>query len=154
VAVATTIERREGKETNSLIICKREHVSTAGRTKESEAPSTLQLFEVPCPSCGESSFNVVFKPSVTHRLLCPKCKVAFYVHVKRDLGVMLLQGDEYKKMLCPSCKGTGRCRTCKGTGEMMCPECRGVGYKKADVYESCGRCGGDGSREVGALFFN
>jgi DnaJ-class molecular chaperone len=85
----------------------------------------------------------VFKPGIMHRLLCPKCKVAFYVHVKRDLGVMLLREDEYKKMLCPSCKGIGRCPTCKGTGEMICPQCEGRGYYQRSRIYPCERCGGD-----------
>jgi RecJ-like exonuclease len=76
--------------------------------------------------------------------------------VKRDLGVVILQGDEYKKMLCPSCKGTGRCPTCKGTGEMMCPECNGKGYYQlpwSSLLHSCGRCGGDGGSRSEEYFF-
>jgi DnaJ-class molecular chaperone len=68
------------------------------------------------------------KPSTTHRLICPKCKTTFYVHVKKDLGIVVLLKDEYKKSLCPDCKGTGKCSTCKGTGEMICPNCGGHGW--------------------------
>jgi uncharacterized protein YbaR (Trm112 family) len=118
-----------------------------------ELPKSLHLFEAPCPNCGESSFNIILKPSTTHRLICPKCKTTFYVHVKKDLGIVVLLKDEYKKSLCPDCKGTGKCSTCKGTGEMICPKCGGQGWfplpRLTDYYSSCGHCGGDGRWLVG-----
>jgi uncharacterized protein YbaR (Trm112 family) len=104
-----------------------------------------ELFEAPCPICGDASFTILLKPGITNRLACPKCKTPFYVHVKKDLGIIVLRQDEYKKAICKECNGTGKCKTCKGTGKMLCPHCNGDGwYVFASKYTSCGICGGDG----------
>jgi len=103
------------------------------REESKELPMELKTFEVPCPNCGESSFNILFRPRITHRLVCPRCKTPFYVHVKKDLGIIVLRGDEYKKARCPECRGTGVCKKCNGTG---CDNCRGSGV--------CPMCGGEG----------
>jgi len=105
-----------------------------------EVPEKLQLFEVPCPECGEGSFNIILKPGILHRLICPQCKKVFYVKIKKDLGVVVLRLDEYKKVRCSECNGTGKCRYCRGTGRKswggVCNECYGTG--------NCPRCGGEG----------
>jgi len=122
--------------------------STVGSKGESEElPMELKTFEVPCPNCGESSFNILFKPRTTHRLICPRCKTPFYVHVKKDLGIIVLREDEYKKAKCPECQRTGVCKKCNGTGEADCPRCGGGGwYYYDDHFYSCIYCGGDGKR--------
>jgi ribosomal protein S27AE len=114
--------------------------STAGK---------YELFEAPCPNCGDASFTILLKPGITNRLVCPKCKTPSYVHVKKDLGIIVLRQDEYKKAICKGCNGTGKCTTCKGTGEMLCPQCNGKGWfvDEYNNYRSCGRCGGDGNYE-------
>jgi ribosomal protein S27AE len=120
--------------------------STAGK---------YELFEAPCPNCGDASFTILLKPGITNRLVCPKCKTTSYVHVKKDLGIIVLRQDEYKKAICKECGGTGKCKTCKGTGEMLCPKCDGKGWREPDLayYESCIICGGDGEGD-GASFFS
>jgi hypothetical protein len=71
------------------------------------------------------------------------------VHVKKDLGIIVLRQDEYKKAICKECGGTGKCKTCKGTGEMLCPQCDGKGWSiERGYHNSCGRCGGDGTFKV------
>jgi len=120
--------------------------STVGSKGESEElPMELKTFEVPCPNCGESSFNILFKPRTTHRLICPRCKTPFYVHVKKDLGIIVLREDEYKKAKCPECQGTGVCKKCNGTGEANCPRCGGEGwYYENRKYYTCFYCSDDG----------
>jgi DnaJ-class molecular chaperone len=113
--------------------------STAGK---------YELFEAPCPICGGASFTILLKSGITNRLVCPNCNTPSYVHVKKDLGIIVLRQDEYKKAICKECGGTGKCKTCKGTGEMLCPECNGKGWFFKRDYKSCGRCGGDGKIKV------
>jgi len=109
------------------------YLTMGSREESKELPMELKTFEVPCLNCGESSFNILLKPRITHRLICPRCKTSFYVHVKKDLGIIVLRGDEYKKARCPECRGTGVCKKCNGTG---CDNCRGSGV--------CPMCGGEG----------
>jgi len=116
------------------------------REESKELPMELKTFEVPCLNCGESSFNILLKPRTIHRLICPRCKTSFYVHVRKDLGIIVLREDEYKKARCPECQGTGVCKKCNGTGETTCPHCNGKGWyvDRYDYHYSCIYCGGDG----------
>jgi ribosomal protein S27AE len=118
--------------------------STAGK---------YELFEAPCPNCGDASFTILLKPGITNRLVCPKCKTPSYVHVKKDLGIIVLRQDEYKKAICKECDGTGKCKTCKGTGKILCPICNGKGWfiERSTYLKSCGICGGDGTIK---LYYN
>ena len=89
-------------------------------------------FEVPCASCGESSFTLILKPGVTHRFRCPKCGKPTYVHISEELAIYVFSEEEK----CPKCNGTGR---------MTCPKCKGLGYYEYDVYYyGCPMCGGHG----------
>ena len=43
-------------------------------------------------------------------------------------------------MICPSCGGSGSCRSCNGSGRITCPACNGMGTEK----QVCNVCGGSG----------
>ena len=89
-------------------------------------------FEVPCASCGESSFTLILKPGVTHRFRCPKCGKPTYVHISEELAIYVFSEEE-------------KCPKCNGTGKMICPKCKGLGYYEEDYYYyGCPMCGGHG----------
>jgi len=117
------------------------------------------VFDVPCPYCGETSFSILLKPNTTHRIICPKCKQTTYVKILEDLSIQVYKKDE----ICPECKGTGY---------VTCPKCGGEGYlvmargyvsddysiyrltepKITRIYDGvimgCPLCGGKGSLKI------
>jgi uncharacterized protein YbaR (Trm112 family) len=115
-----------------------------GVKDEHEIPDKPPLFEVPCPGCSKNSYNVILKPGITHRLICPECRTVFYIHLKKDLGIVVLEREEYSKSLCKNCKGVGKCSDCKGTGKIICPQCNGNGWyiDNDGDYGCCRLCGG------------
>jgi uncharacterized protein YbaR (Trm112 family) len=127
-----------------------------GVKDEHEIPDKPPLFEVPCPGCGKNSYNVILKPGITHRLICPECRTVFYIHLKKDLGIVVLEREEYSKLLCKNCKGVGKCSNCKGTGKIICSYCKGNGWYISEdgYYICCVLCGGlsEWYRNSGAFF--
>ncbi|MEZ0345550.1 MAG: hypothetical protein ABWK01_03285, partial [Infirmifilum sp.] len=109
-------------------------------------PESLELFDAPCPGCGETVFTLPLKPRATHRVVCPKCHTPYIVHVASNLSIGVYTLEDYEKAKCSNCKGTGKCPTCKGTGKVPCPDCGGKGYiKEYSNFVGCPRCGGSGT---------
>jgi len=81
------------------------YITVGSREESRELPMELKTFEVPCLNCGESSFNILLKPRITHRLICPRCKTSFYVHVKKDLGIIVLRGGRVQESEVPRVPG-------------------------------------------------
>lgn len=108
-----------------------------------------QLFDLPCPICGKTTFTLPFIPKITHRVICPRCQTPSILHITSSLGIRIYRQDEYEKARCKNCNGTGKCSTCKGTGKIKCPKCKGYGfYEDEDAYTyGCEVCGGSGYSE-------
>lgn len=105
--------------------------------------SKYDVFDVACLSCGDSTFGVLLKPETLNRIICPECKIAGYVYVSDNLDILTFKDDE----ICKKCNGSGKCQTCKGTGEMSCYQCNGIGYythQGNGAHYGCDVCGGEG----------
>ncbi|MEM3942640.1 MAG: hypothetical protein QXJ59_01035 [Thermofilaceae archaeon] len=104
-----------------------------------------ELFDHPCPACGQTTFTLPLRPKITHRVICPKCKTASILHITSEIAIRVYTLEEYEKVKCKSCKGTGKCPACKGTGKAVCPKCDGQGFYKGGItYYGCEICGGSG----------
>ncbi|MEM1690780.1 MAG: hypothetical protein QXF05_04375 [Thermofilaceae archaeon] len=106
-----------------------------------------ELFDHPCPTCGQTTFTLPLKPKITHRVICPKCKTVSILHITSELAIRVYTLEEYEKAKCKKCNGTGKCPTCKGTGKVTCSKCKGHGFyykEEYDYYYGCEICGGSG----------
>lgn len=101
------------------------------------------VFDVACLSCGNSTFGVLLKPETLNRMFCPECKTPSYVYVSNNLSILTFKEEE----MCGSCKGSGKCQECMGSGIAECLNCNGNGYyyfDGDDTPSGCHKCGGNG----------
>ena len=101
--------------------------------------------EVPPPMSGVSPANLVVDDDVTMENL-PEHNGFLYGTVQTH--------ECDPSMKCPSCRGSKKCVTCCGRGEVRCSNCNGSGdcwkcgghgrVKSYNGYETCWICGGNG----------